>query len=156
MRFPHFFCCDSWKNGQSRAKTHWKNGQQILCMVVIACESFSTFTTSAARLAVFSSMKGCYRIHPILRLIISRMNSSRMRPVSTKRAAKSPLCVRRMRTFSFSSRSISCACGNQRRVLKPDSDPKVCFTICDGEKVKAAYAYCNLHGLWKAELPCAK
>ena len=40
--------------------------------------------------------------------------------------------------------------GNQRKVIKAGQEPKVCFRICDGDKVKAVYAYCNLHGLWKA------
>lgn len=38
--------------------------------------------------------------------------------------------------------------GNQRKQLKPGQEPKVCFTICDGDEVEAVYAYCNLHGLW--------
>ena len=40
--------------------------------------------------------------------------------------------------------------GNQRKALKPGDEPKVCFAICDGDEVEAVYAYCNLHGLWKA------
>jgi superoxide reductase len=40
--------------------------------------------------------------------------------------------------------------GNQRKALKPGDAPKVCFSMCDGDSVKAVYAYCNLHGLWKA------
>lgn len=40
--------------------------------------------------------------------------------------------------------------GNQRRTLKPGEKPEACFTICDGDEVEAVYAYCNLHGLWKA------
>ncbi len=40
--------------------------------------------------------------------------------------------------------------GNQRKALKPGSEPKVCFAICEGDEVEAVYAYCNLHGLWKA------
>ena len=40
--------------------------------------------------------------------------------------------------------------GNQRKALKPGDEPKVCFSVCDGDEVKAVYAYCNLHGLWKA------
>ncbi len=42
--------------------------------------------------------------------------------------------------------------GNQRKALLPDTEPKAEFMICEGDKVIAAYAYCNLHGLWKAEL----
>lgn len=38
--------------------------------------------------------------------------------------------------------------GNQRKQLKPGCEPKVCFTICEGDEVEAVYAYCNLHGLW--------
>ena len=40
--------------------------------------------------------------------------------------------------------------GNQRKVLKPGDKPMACFAICDGDEVEAVYAYCNLHGLWKA------
>lgn len=40
--------------------------------------------------------------------------------------------------------------GNQRKALKPGDEPKVCFSICEGDEVEAVYAYCNLHGLWKA------
>ena len=40
--------------------------------------------------------------------------------------------------------------GNQRKALKPGDQPKVCFRICDNDEVEAAFAYCNLHGLWKA------
>ena len=40
--------------------------------------------------------------------------------------------------------------GNQRKALSPDSEPKVCFSLCEGDEVQAVYAYCNLHGLWKA------
>jgi len=40
--------------------------------------------------------------------------------------------------------------GNQRKALKPGSAPKACFSICEGDEVEAVYAYCNLHGLWKA------
>ena len=47
--------------------------------------------------------------------------------------------------------SLRTKCGNQRKALKPGSEPKVCFRICEGDEVIAAYAYCNLHGLWKEE-----
>ena len=40
--------------------------------------------------------------------------------------------------------------GNQRKALKPGDAPKVEFAICEGDEVEAVYAYCNLHGLWKA------
>ena len=40
--------------------------------------------------------------------------------------------------------------GNQRKVLKAGQEPKVCFALCEGDKVKNVFAYCNLHGLWKA------
>ena len=40
--------------------------------------------------------------------------------------------------------------GNQRKPLKPGCEPKVTFALAEGDKVKAVYAYCNLHGLWKA------
>ena len=40
--------------------------------------------------------------------------------------------------------------GNQRKLLVPGKEPKVCFAVCEGDKVEEVYAYCNLHGLWKA------
>lgn len=40
--------------------------------------------------------------------------------------------------------------GNQRKALHPGDAPVVEFAICDGDEVEAVYAYCNLHGLWKA------
>ena len=40
--------------------------------------------------------------------------------------------------------------GAQRKLLKPGDEPKTCFSLCEGEEVKAVYAYCNLHSLWKA------
>lgn len=41
--------------------------------------------------------------------------------------------------------------GVQRKCLVPDTEPTATFTLCD-EKPIAVYAYCNLHGLWKAEI----
>ncbi len=46
--------------------------------------------------------------------------------------------------------AISTNKGNQRKLLKPGEEPKACFALCEGEQVEAAYAYCNLHSLWKA------
>lgn len=40
--------------------------------------------------------------------------------------------------------------GNQRKLLHPGDKPEVCFALCEGDAVEAAYAYCNLHSLWKA------
>ncbi len=34
--------------------------------------------------------------------------------------------------------------------LKPGDSPKASFALAEGEELKAVYAYCNLHGLWKA------
>ena len=41
--------------------------------------------------------------------------------------------------------------GGQRKVLKPGEAPVAVFSL-SGEKAIAAYAYCNLHGLWKADV----
>ena len=41
--------------------------------------------------------------------------------------------------------------GSIIRQLKPGEEPVAKFTIGADEKVIAAYEYCNLHGLWKAE-----
>ncbi len=46
--------------------------------------------------------------------------------------------------------SIQTKQGNQRKALKPGDQPEICFALCDGDEVEAVYAYCNLHGLWKA------
>ena len=40
--------------------------------------------------------------------------------------------------------------GVQRRELKPGEKPEAIFALCEGDEVVAVYAYCNLHGLWKA------
>jgi len=42
--------------------------------------------------------------------------------------------------------------GFQKKDLKPGEAPEAVFVMADGEKPVAAYAYCNLHGLWKADL----
>ena len=39
--------------------------------------------------------------------------------------------------------------GNQRKALNPGDEPVASFALCDGDEVEAAYAYCNLHSLWK-------
>lgn len=41
--------------------------------------------------------------------------------------------------------------GGQRKCLKPGDEPVVKFALCDETPV-AVYAYCNLHGLWKADV----
>ena len=40
--------------------------------------------------------------------------------------------------------------GVQRKELNPGDKPEACFALCDGDEVEAVYAYCNLHGVWKA------
>ncbi len=41
--------------------------------------------------------------------------------------------------------------GGHRKNLPVGGEPTVTFTLCD-EKAVAVYAYCNLHGLWKADI----
>jgi superoxide reductase len=41
--------------------------------------------------------------------------------------------------------------GYQKKDLKPGEKPEAVFALAEGETVVAAYEYCNLHGLWKAE-----
>ena len=48
--------------------------------------------------------------------------------------------------------SLQTKLGNQRKVLNPGDKPEVCFSICEGDKVQSIFAYCNLHGLWKADV----
>ena len=42
--------------------------------------------------------------------------------------------------------------GNQRKLLKPNDEPKAQFALTLGDEVVCAYAYCDLHSLWKKEL----
>lgn len=41
--------------------------------------------------------------------------------------------------------------GGQRKTLAPGEKPSVTFALTGDDKLLAAYAYCNLHGLWLAE-----
>mgnify|MGYP002625867182 FL=1 len=41
--------------------------------------------------------------------------------------------------------------GYQKKDLYPGEKPEAVFALTEGETVVAAYEYCNLHGLWKAE-----
>lgn len=41
--------------------------------------------------------------------------------------------------------------GGQRKVLVPGEAPEAVFALADDKPV-AAFAYCNLHGLWKASI----
>ena len=40
--------------------------------------------------------------------------------------------------------------GSQIKHLKPGEKPQAVFALAEGDQTVAAYAYCNLHGLWKA------
>ena len=42
--------------------------------------------------------------------------------------------------------------GYQKVDLKPEQPPVAEFIVPEGDKPIAAYEYCNLHGLWKAEI----
>lgn len=48
--------------------------------------------------------------------------------------------------------AIETTSGNQRKCLKPGDKPEACFALCEGDEIVAVYEYCNLHGLWAAEL----
>ena len=39
-----------------------------------------------------------------------------------------------------------------RVCLSPSCEPVAHFTVEKGDSPRAAYAYCNLHGLWKTEI----
>lgn len=41
--------------------------------------------------------------------------------------------------------------GCQMKSLKPGQEPCAAFELTEDDAPVAAYAYCNLHGLWKAE-----
>lgn len=40
--------------------------------------------------------------------------------------------------------------GLQIKKLSQNASPQVSFSLTDNDKVKAVYAFCNLHSLWKA------
>ncbi len=40
----------------------------------------------------------------------------------------------------------------QRKILSPANSPEATFTLNQGEHIESIYAYCNLHGLWKADI----
>ena len=42
--------------------------------------------------------------------------------------------------------------GMQMKWGKPGNTPVAVFKLADGEKLLCAYEYCNLHGLWMAEV----
>ena len=42
--------------------------------------------------------------------------------------------------------------GSQIKYLKPGEKPQAVFALAEGDQLVAAYEYCNLHGLWKADL----
>ncbi len=42
--------------------------------------------------------------------------------------------------------------GSQKKYLDKTGKPEARFALLDGEKVVAAYEYCNLHGFWKKAL----
>ena len=41
--------------------------------------------------------------------------------------------------------------GGQRKTLSPGDKPSVTFSLTDDDKLESAFAYCNIHGLWKAD-----
>ncbi len=46
--------------------------------------------------------------------------------------------------------AIETAKGAQRKFLQPEQKPCAEFLLTEGDSVVGVYAYCNLHGLWKA------
>lgn len=42
--------------------------------------------------------------------------------------------------------------GIQMKWLKAGDKPEATFKLVEGEKVIGAFEYCNLHGLWKADV----
>ncbi|MEE8815794.1 MAG: desulfoferrodoxin family protein [Lachnospiraceae bacterium] len=42
--------------------------------------------------------------------------------------------------------------GFQKKDLVVSGAPEATFALADGDEAVAAYEYCNLHGLWKAEI----
>lgn len=44
--------------------------------------------------------------------------------------------------------------GGQRKKLEVSTDPAAIFAVLE-DTPQEVYAYCNLHGLWKAPVPCS-
>lgn len=42
--------------------------------------------------------------------------------------------------------------GAQRKCLSVPGEPQAVFALAAGDEAVAAFEYCNLHGLWKAEV----
>ncbi len=42
--------------------------------------------------------------------------------------------------------------GAQRKCLEVGAAPTVSLALCEGERAIRVYAYCNLHGLWAADI----
>lgn len=42
--------------------------------------------------------------------------------------------------------------GGQRKCLLPGDEPSVTFALTKDDHAVAAFAYCNLHGLWKTDI----
>ena len=42
--------------------------------------------------------------------------------------------------------------GYQMKTLKPGEAAEAVFSVCGDDEPVAAYAYCNLHGLWKMNI----
>lgn len=42
--------------------------------------------------------------------------------------------------------------GGQRKALDVPGEPKARFALTEDDRPVAAFAYCNLHGLWKKEI----
>lgn len=42
--------------------------------------------------------------------------------------------------------------GVQVKYLEPGAKPEVAFALSETDEAVAAYEYCNLHGLWKADI----
>lgn len=47
---------------------------------------------------------------------------------------------------------IQTAKGGQRKNLAPNDKPSVDFVLTEDDSLEVVFAYCNLHGLWKAEV----
>lgn len=41
--------------------------------------------------------------------------------------------------------------GRQRKTFKPGDKPVATFMLTESDSAVAAYAYCNLHGLWESQ-----
>ena len=99
-----------------------------------------------------------YRRNPMTELIPNTTEAAGEKhlPVVSQEGNTIRVCVGSAAHPMSTEHSIQWIClesaeGCQLKKLSPDTAPEAEFSLTQGDAPKAAYAYCNLHGLWKTE-----